>query len=78
MATKDFDLDGKLCPFIIMRVLREVGRLAPGDCARFLVDDPLAIKSVPEELGETRDIVVGIEKRRGGWLIEIQRHAAPR
>lgn len=71
MTEPPFDLNGKLCPFIIMHILREVGRMRAGETMVFLVDDPLAIKSVPEELEDNPNIRVHIEKVKRGWEITI-------
>jgi TusA-related sulfurtransferase len=71
--TADVDLNGKLCPFIIMLVLREVGVMRAGESRRFLVDDPLAIKSVPEELEENPEVSVRIDKARRGWEITVSK-----
>ncbi len=71
METKAIELLGKNCPFPVMHIIREVDLMRAGEKLRFLVDDPLAIKSVPEELEEYRDIVYSISPRGRYWEIVI-------
>ena len=73
MTDSQVDLNGKLCPFIIMYVLREVNRMQSGESRVFQVDDPLAIKSVPEELESNKDVTVEIEKISVGWLVKVDK-----
>ena len=73
MSDSLVDLNGKLCPFIIMYVLREVNRMQSGESRVFQVDDPLAIKSVPEELESNKDVTVEIEKISVGWLVKVDK-----
>ncbi len=67
------DLQGKLCPFAVMCVVREVDDMSEGDCRTFFVDDPLAIKSVPEELSEYEGVSCHITKQGKGWAITVSK-----
>ena len=71
MESKEVELLGKNCPFPVMHVIREVDLMRPGEKLRFLVDDPLAIKSVPEELEEYRDLTYSISPRGRFWEIVV-------
>ena len=70
------DLRGKICPYPVVQIIETVDNMDAGDGMIFLVDDPLAVKSVPEELEEMDDfgnIVLHIEKCTGFWKIMIAR-----
>ena len=73
MTQSKIDLSGRLCPFIVMHILRSAGRMEKGERASFFVDDPLAIKSVPEELEERGEFVVQVNKEKAGWVITVSR-----
>ncbi len=67
------DLLGQICPYPVMNIIRAVDNMQSGRVIKFVVDDPLAVKSVPEELEEYDDVVVRINRCDGGWEIEITR-----
>lgn len=70
------NLNGQICPYPIIRIVREVHLLSEGEQAVFLVDDPLAIKAVPEEFEDYDDILIDIERRgKGQWRITVTRDA---
>ncbi|MEJ1297205.1 MAG: sulfurtransferase TusA family protein [Candidatus Sedimenticola sp. (ex Thyasira tokunagai)] len=71
--SEHIDLQGKLCPFAVMCVIRGVDGMRQGEEKTFLVDDPLATKSVPEELSEYDGITYEIEKVEKGWAISIKK-----
>ncbi|MBN1553434.1 MAG: sulfurtransferase TusA family protein [Phycisphaerae bacterium] len=71
----DLDLTGKVCPYPVVSIVQQTDRLEKGQSARFLVDDPLAIKSAPEELEEYGDIAMTIEKKGSYWEIIVRRSA---
>ena len=73
MTTETLDLCGKVCPYPVVQIIREVDKLRPGESCRCVVDDPLAIKSVPEELEDYEDIEVVIEPRGRVWEVMIRR-----
>ncbi|MET0093080.1 MAG: sulfurtransferase TusA family protein [Sedimenticola sp.] len=70
------DLQGKLCPFAVMCVIRGVDGMLEGEEKTYLVDDPLAIKSVPEELSEYSDVSCKITKIDSGWAISVKKDAS--
>lgn len=75
MSDKNVDLMGKFCPYPIVRIIFEVDQLAPGQSVTFVVDDPLALKSVPEELEEYDDISFETKKVDEAWQIKVTRKA---
>ena len=73
LPTQEIDLTGRVCPYPVVEVVRAVERMDFGETVRFLVDDPLAVKSIPEELEEIEDARVSISKERGVWLVVVER-----
>jgi TusA-related sulfurtransferase len=69
------DLTGKVCPYPVVNIIRDIERMEEGETRVFCVDDPLAIKSVPEELGEYSDLVFNIEECNDYWKIAVLRHS---
>ena len=67
------DLCGKICPYPVVEIVREAGRLGSGETLRCLVDDPLALKSVPEELEEFPDLTLTITDLGRVWEITVAR-----
>ncbi|MBU0640322.1 MAG: sulfurtransferase TusA family protein [Planctomycetes bacterium] len=65
------DLCGKVCPYPVVEVVRGVDRLRSGETLRCVVDDPLAIKAVPEELEDYPDLSISIAEHAHGWEIII-------
>jgi len=74
MTERVVDLIKKVCPFVVMAILRETGKMQKGDTTTFIVNDPLAIKSIPEELDDYYDdLTYTIHKVDEGWRIKISR-----
>ena len=73
MEGKEVDLLGQVCPYPVVNLIREVLEMPSGTTARFCVDDPLALKSVPEELEEYDDLHVEIRPKGEHWEIEVRR-----
>jgi TusA-related sulfurtransferase len=71
MTGKEIELLGENCPFPIMHIIRAVDMMRPGEKLQFLVDDPLAIKSVPEELEEYPNLSCKITPSGEFWEIVI-------
>ncbi len=67
------DLCGKVCPYPVVLIIREVDQLRHGETLRCLVDDPLALKAVPEELEDYADLDVSITEDGPRWQIVIAR-----
>ncbi len=67
------DLCGRICPYPVVEIVREVECLKPGETLRCVVDDPLAIKSVPEELEDFDDVQISIVEHTMGWEITVSR-----
>ncbi len=73
MKSEEINLEGQICPFPVMHIVRKVDMMRSGEVLRFTVDDPLAIKSVPEELEESPGISVDIRPAGRAWEIIIQK-----
>ena len=73
MAAEIIDLCGRVCPYPVVEIIREADRLRPGEALRCIVDDPLAIKSIPEELEDYDDVSITITPVKSGWEIVIER-----
>lgn len=73
MEIKACDLRDMLCPFCVVRIIREVDKMQPGDILGFRVDDPLAIKAVPVELDEYDNLHYTIQKQSKSWLITVSK-----
>ena len=73
MKTRTIDLRGKLCPFPIMEVMNLVDEMKSSESITFHIDDPLALKSIPEELSEYSDLKICIKKITSYWEITINK-----
>ena len=73
MDQEMLDLCGKVCPYPVVEIVREVERLRPGQMLRCVIDDPLALKSVPEELEEFADVTIMVNKHPAGWELIVKR-----
>lgn len=73
MVAEEIDLDGKICPYPVVEIVKEVSKMRKGETLTFCVDDPLAIKSVPEELEDYDDLEIEIKKRSKGWNIIVRK-----
>ncbi|MBN2561505.1 MAG: sulfurtransferase TusA family protein [Phycisphaerae bacterium] len=73
MGQEIIDLCGRICPYPVVEIVREVGRLRSGETLRCVVDDPLALKSVPEELEDFPDMTITITKLGKVWEITVER-----
>jgi TusA-related sulfurtransferase len=71
MTVEEINLDGKICPYPVVEIVKEVAKMRSGEKLTFCVDDPLAIKSAPEELEEYEGLEIQIEKRSKGWNIIV-------
>ena len=71
MPEDRINLCGKICPFPIFLIIELVDKMQPGDSLSFLVDDPLVLKSAPEELEEYPGITHSVEKVPEGWVISV-------
>ncbi|NCD33850.1 MAG: sulfurtransferase TusA family protein [Spartobacteria bacterium] len=73
MSTSRINLCDEICPFVVVDIVRESLKMPAGSTRTFIVDDPLAIKSVPEELEEHGGFSVTVEKHEDGWMITVVR-----
>ncbi len=67
------DLIGMVCPRPIAEIVQAVHGMAAGTSLRFLVDDPLALKAIPEELEEYGDLEIEIREHSDHWEIVVTR-----
>ncbi len=65
------DLCGKVCPYPVVEIHREIDQLRSGEAFRCIVDDPLVLKSVPEEIEDTPGVSLTIAKLEAGWEITV-------
>lgn len=65
------DLKGEICPAPVVAIVSIVETMEKGETRVFIIDDPLAIKSVPEELEELGVEKIVINKWLNGWQIKI-------
>ncbi|MBU0503863.1 MAG: sulfurtransferase TusA family protein [Candidatus Omnitrophota bacterium] len=72
MEKKIVECRGKVCPIPVITALRVFNQLKKGDELEITVDDPLAIKSIPQELGSFESDV-RVEKIEKGWKITINK-----
>lgn len=70
------DLKGMVCPRPIAEIVQAVHAMEKGSTLRFLVDDPLAIRAVPEELEEYGDLDVDVHEVEGHWEIVVTRRGS--
>lgn len=68
---KIIDLCGKVCPYPVVEVISRVESMKHGEHCTFYVDDPLAIKSIPEELEEFEDINLQVSPKGRFWQINV-------
>jgi len=73
MTPDEVNLYGKICPYPVVQIIQEVYMMRSGETKRFCVDDPLAIKSVPEELEDVKGLTISIENQSKGWNIIISK-----
>ena len=73
MTPEEINLYGKICPYPVVEIFKEVAEMKAGETKTFCVDDPLAIKSVPDELAEYNDIKIDIKRQNKGWNIIIRK-----
>lgn len=70
------NLKGLVCPRPIAEIVQAVHAMEQGSTLRFLVDDPLAIRAVPEELEEYGDLDIEVRDVAGHWEIVVTRRGA--
>lgn len=77
MSSEEYGSDvnyvGELCPYPVVKILEHVENMKPGDKFRFCVDDPLAVKSIPDELEAFDDIRHEIVRKEVFWEVIIER-----
>ncbi len=73
MEKQEIDLTGMICPYPVTHIIYEVDKMKEGEALKFKVDDPLAVKSVPEELEDYEDIEIDVKKKDNHWEIVVDR-----
>lgn len=71
--TKKLDLRGSFCPYPVVETIELIDSCNKGMDIEVLVDDPLAIKAIPEELEEDDLERLEIIKEKRFWKIIIQK-----
>lgn len=64
------DVRGKVCPYPVITTLEKLSSLKKGDVLEVLTDEPLAIRSVPEE-AKRWGLKTKVERIEKGWKIII-------
>ncbi len=73
MAKEPENLIGKFCPYPVVTIICHVGNMVQGETRNFIVDDPLATKSVPEELEDFENITCEVIEHGENWMITIKK-----
>jgi TusA-related sulfurtransferase len=71
--TKKLDLRGSFCPYPVVETIELIDSCDKGVNIEVLVDDPLAIKAIPEELEDDNLTKFEIVKENRFWKILIQK-----
>jgi TusA-related sulfurtransferase len=66
-------LIGEICPIPVVRVLEWVEGLKSGERGCFHIDDPLAVKSIPDELIDMEDVGFEIKRMDSYWELNVWR-----
>jgi TusA-related sulfurtransferase len=66
-------LTGRFCPYPVVCVIEKAEVLRSGESCTFVVDDPMAIKSIPEELEELGHWEISIQPIDNGWSVHIMK-----
>lgn len=69
----DYDLRGRVCPFPVVAVLKIADALPAGQEVCFVLDDPQAIKSIPEELEDDDELTICVTKHEKYWQLIIKK-----
>ncbi len=72
MAVKRFDFNGQVCPLPVINAIKQMKQLDSGDTMEIITDDPLAMKSIPEELSEP-GVEITVQKQELDWLIVVHK-----
>jgi len=75
MSEEQVSLLGRVCPYVVMHIIRDVGQMRRGETRKFVTDDPLAIKSIPEELEDDDEYSYSIDTHARGWEITVTRRS---
>lgn len=70
-SVKEMDLRGQLCPYPVSQTINTFDELKKGAKLIVLVDDPLAIKAIPEELEYDDLKLLKISNKKKHWEIII-------
>ncbi|MEB8386371.1 sulfurtransferase TusA family protein [Rhodobacteraceae bacterium KMM 6894] len=70
---EEIDARGLLCPLPVLRLRKRLTRLAPGDEARLLADDPAAVIDVPHFCAEAGHALVSVADTDDGQVYRIRK-----
>lgn len=65
------DLRDSLCPMAVVNILREISTMKEGEERHFIVTDPLAEKSIPQELKYENISSLDIVKEKKQWRVIV-------
>lgn len=68
---KIIDLKGKMCPLPVVIILKMIDNMTAGQEMKFIFDDPMVLKSVPEEMEDYQDVEISIFQQKSFWEMTI-------
>ncbi len=68
---KIIDLKGKMCPLPVVIILKMIDNMTAGQEMKFIFDDPMVLKSVPEEMEDYQDVEISIFQHKSFWEMTI-------
>lgn len=69
----EIDALGLLCPLPVLRIQKQMRRLAPGDTVRIISDDPAALVDIPHYCNERGHALVQHRKTDEGQVFVIRK-----
>ena len=72
MVSKDLDITGKVCPFCLLIVKKEIKKLKAGDILNVLTDHPPAAKeNIPAAMKKVGNDIEINQEEPGLWILKI-------
>ena len=69
----EIDALGLLCPLPVLRIQKQMRRLAPGDTVRIISDDPAAMVDIPHYCNERGHALVQNRRTDRGQVFIIRK-----
>ncbi|MCY4259047.1 MAG: sulfurtransferase TusA family protein [Rhodobacteraceae bacterium] len=74
-AVMEIDARGLLCPLPVLRIIKAMRDIAPGNCLRVRTDDPAAVIDVPHYCHEhSHTLVTSSENADGSSIFLIRKN----